>query len=233
MTLRDLPHGVPTILAVALAAVILYGLGRWDRSLDDKVERWREEVERVLEMGNAFRARMAQVEAEKARLQAERDSIEAVEARLRREAWRIARADSIAREEAARTPVADLAVRLHLRPWTANEFIADSLVVRDLWATHLDRDLFQAENARLSSLVSNVQAQNTNLRQSLVLTESQLVTATDRISTLEATLRDGLRVTECKILGLFKCPSRGTMFILGGITGAVAVTTVVLATGGG
>lgn len=228
-----IPNGLVSILIVLIGIGVIYGLGRWGKSLDADVERWREETKVVLELGKAFRAMLAEAEVEKARLRAERDSARVEERRLRRLALQNARQDSIAREEAERTPVADIAIRLRLRPLGPDEFVADSATVRLLWVTQMDLQFAASERDRLSLLVPNLESQNTSLQRSLLLTEGQLVTATTRISTLEETLRVGLEVTECKIFGLFKCPSRGAMFIIGGITGAVAVTTLAITTGGG
>ncbi len=227
-----IPNGLVSILIVLIGIGVIYGLGRWDKGIDEDVARWREEAKVVLELGNAYRAVIAAAEVEKARLRAERDSAEAEEGRLVRLAIVNARQDSIAREEAERTPVADIAIRLRLRPLGPDEFIADSTTVRLLWATRLDYQEAASERNRLSLLVPNLRFQRSKADSLRLIAEGQFMTATTRISTLEKTLRVGLEVTECKILGLFKCPSRGAMFIIGGITGVVAATTVAMTTGG-
>lgn len=215
--------GIPTVLLLLIGAGVLYGLGRWDKGIDEKVERWRTETEQVLDMGKAYRAKLAEAEVEKTRLQDERDTAQVEERRLRRLATQNARQDSIAREEAEKTPVADIAIRLRLQPLGPNEFIADSSTVRLLWATQLDYRSAASERDRLSLLVPNLTRQNTSLQKSLVFTEKQFATASARVVTLELQLEKGLEATQCKVLYLFKCPSRGVMYIAGAVTAVVAV----------
>lgn len=214
------------VTLLVLGAVLLYGLARWDRSIDRRLAELKAETARVIEIIRSSREWADSVRALE-------DSLGAVDAALALEARRARAAleelHALAQAEVdsvASSPLDDLLPPLRMRPiLVAGDTVygTDSTGVRILSA----RMLRLAQVERELPVVRDLA--DTRADRIGVLT-LQVAAVSDLADTLQAQLNLAEPVLEawqkhssCKILGLVSCPSRTTSYIIGVVTGGIAV----------
>ncbi len=214
------------ITLVVIGAAVLYGLGRWDASVDRKLAELKEDTARILEVIQARRAWTDSVVALEARLAAA-DSTLAVQTRRTRAAVReLVALDSAMVERAESTPLDSLLPQLRMHAIVIRDttwFATDSAQVRVLANGVLRLPLLLATRDSLTALADSQETR-------ISLLSAGWSAARARADSLQGDLNLAVPVLErwqkhssCKILFLIPCPSRTTSFVIGALAGGAAV----------
>ena len=214
-----LPSWKAPLTLALLGGLLIYGLGKWDGWVGARDAATVRQARLVLAAGNAYRARQAEMRADSIR-QAER--VAGLERLAASQKWDIARLKAL---EASQTrpgdtmPTDTVAVSIGL--WRADSatWATDSAGVR-LLAGHVWRSVtllpaVEAFQATVDSLLAAT-------RDRLATSETGRALAEARVTVLETSLADLLKVADCKIAWVIPCPSRTASLVVGIGLGIVA-----------
>jgi hypothetical protein len=211
--------------AIAIGAVVLYAVGRWDQRLTDRDAEQRAAVTAILKSRRAYWSRVDS-------LRAVQDAAEAKARRLRALAHLLgdslrALSDSLARhsDSLSRAPLGEALAGLPLRALGPDRFETDSTGARQIAQFKAKADEAVVLIPALRKLAEVAQARADTLELvALPAARLRADSAEARILTLERLLEADRRLHRCRIAALIPCPSRVTAYVLGLATAALIVT---------
>lgn len=222
---REAAPWARAITLVLLGVVILYGLGRWDSSIDRRLQELKAETAAVLDLIEARRAWVDSVRALEDSLGAADAALALQERRTRATLRELAARDTAVVEWAESSPVDSLLPLLRMRPLqldTTTWYATTEAGVRLLARGMLRVPVLDRRVEELGSLAA------TRLSRIETLTTLGLASRV-RADSLQADLDRAVPVMEawqkhsgCKILGFIKCPSRTTALVIGVLAGGTA-----------
>ena len=223
---RWLPSALLVVILSLVGGALLYALGRWDQAVDAKWELHRAAVDRALEDGERAQAREDSLRDLQLTAEARADSAERL-AGIQASAIAELQADVDREVEiSVASSIADILPKLRMRPIGSDLYGTDSSGVRFLEGLRLE----SFEALLVPPLREHVQTLNVEiyeLRNSLIWANERADSTDARALQFEELLREGRELTECRILWLVPCPSRGVMFV-----GGVGLGLVLAAVGG-
>jgi hypothetical protein len=210
---------VSTVVILAVGAGILYGLGRWEGRLDQKLELWKDKAETALAAGKAYRARQDS-------LIARADSAEARSSRLDSEITDLRGQIRVA-EDSARTvalaassgPLDSILPRLRLVRAGRNVFQADSSGVRYLGRLAADAQRAQTVIPLLRKELGLERQKSLAFQEAARFHELRANSAEARVVELEIVVKEGIEARSCSIAGFLPCPPGGVLLIVGLVAG--------------
>jgi len=215
---------ITTLLVVG--AAVLYTLGRWEAAVDRELVELKAETARVIDVIQARRAWTDSVKALEGSLAAADSTLAVQTGRTRAVLRELAAQDSAVVARVESTAVDDLLPQLRMHAIVIQDttwFATDSAQVRVLARGMLRLPLLVAQVDTLRSLADSQETR-------ISLLSAGWSAARSRADSLEGDLNLAVPVLErwqkysgCKILGLIKCPSRTTSFIIGVLAGGAAV----------
>jgi len=226
---REAAPWARAITLVILGAVILYGLGRWDAGLDRKLAELKAETAAVIQVIQISRAWADSVRALEDSLE-RTDAALAIQGRRTRVALQeLAAQDSAVVVRAETAELDSLLPLVRMRPLQFADttwYATDSAQVRVLARGVLRLPVLEAQADTLRSLVNTQATRIATLSAGWAAARSRADTLQAQVNLAEPLLQRWQKHSSCKILGLIKCPSRTTAFIVGTVAGAVTVAII-------
>ena len=227
--MKHLPTSAISLLIIALGAGVLYGLGRWDQSIDSQLRAHNEQVDRQLGQFKKLYSRFQDsVTALEVGHQQHADSLHDVATGARRQLAGVR--DSLAvlalsaQSDSIESVLADLPFMVQI---DRNTFQTDSLGLRNIAALNIMAIGYEKEVPLLEQEVEAQRLELLDWKELYRLANVRADSAHARTLSLEADLATGRRLSQCRIIGFIPCPSRGVMLVVG--LGLGAAVTVVIA----
>jgi len=210
------------VTLIAIGAAILYGLGRWDGAVDERLRQLQADTDAALAMS-------AQLRATRESLRAVEDSLAAADSALavqeRRAVAALAELQALAQREVdsvASSPVEDLLPALRMRPILREAdtlYATDERGVRVLSGRMLRLAQLERELPPLRDVADTRARRIETLLLQVATVQARADTAEVAIDLLEPLAERWRSYSGCKILGLISCPSRTTSLVVGAVAG--------------
>ncbi len=223
---REAAPWARAITLVILGAVVLYGLGRWNASVDHKLRELKAETAQVIDVIQGRRAWTDSVKALEDSLAVADSTIEVQTRRTRAVLRELAAQDSAVVARVESTAVDDLLPQLRMHAVLINDttwFATDSAQVRVLARGMLRLPLLLATNDTLHALADSQETRISILSAGWAASRARADSLQIDVNLAVPVLEAWQKYSSCKILGMIKCPSRTTSFIIGVLAGGAAV----------